>query len=210
MKFLILLVSLMVVTCVSALSQTNEPAPFGGKLIDRQTTYTVERPDGSRITSFNDEGVWYLTRKATGDKQLPLPSFVKETKPQMTTYVNAKGQTLYTFDSKNWSKKPENVQGATTVQEETPTVSPLFSYTKFPTMPITGAFHIEFMVKQDAEISFLITSSTGEIITSEVKSLSSGSKSYDFDFKNFANGVYYLQLSVNGVKLPAKMISKVD
>ncbi|MBI3258359.1 MAG: hypothetical protein HYZ54_02595 [Ignavibacteriae bacterium] len=210
MKFLILFVCLMVVTSLSAISQTREQAPFGGKLIDHQTTYTFERTDGSRITTFNDEGVFYLTRKATGDKQSPLPSFVKETKPQMTTYLNSKGQTLFTYDNKNWSKKPENLQGSTNIQEETPTVSPLFSYTKFPTMPITGLFHIEFMVKQEAEISFLITSATGETIVSEVKKFTSGGKNYDFDFKNFANGVYYLQLTVNGVKLPAKMISKVD
>lgn len=214
MKILILTLNLMVATVLSALSQTTEQAPFGGKLIDKPTTVTIERPDGSRITSFNNNGSLYLTRKAVNaDNALPVPNYVKITKPNVSTYINEKGQEYVTFDGKNWSRKPINLpdgQHGSTTNAVTATESPIFSFNKFPVMPIADLFHMEFTLKADAEINFLITNATGEIITSDVKKLSSGSKNYDFNFKNFANGVYYLQLTINGVKLSAKMISKVD
>lgn len=211
MKILALLLSMMITAGISVLAQTTEKAPFGGRLIEKPIRFTIERSDGSKLTTFDNSATWYLTDKSTSDKPLSIPRFVRTSIPTQVTYVDANGREFSTLDGISWFKRPINLSNATNVSTENPdALSPTFSMNKFPSMPITETLHIEFTVKAESEVSFLITNIMGEILSSDIKKFVSGLSYYDFSFNNYANGVYYLQLTVNGVKLPVRMISKMN
>lgn len=67
--------------------------------------------------------------------------------------------------------------------------------TKYPQLPVTFNFSIEFILKTDSDVKLTITDIQGFVIYNTVNSMNLGINHYDVDMKNFIPGSYIYRIS---------------
>lgn len=192
MKHIIWIILTLLLTYTSN-AQTQEKAPFGGKLIEgyKFAIVVFERPDGSEITRFPN-GKWYLTKESRASVRLPIPGWVCKQKPMTIIYTTADGRDYSSFDGYHWIRdhnKEQSMQNPSNVQKDV---------LKKNVLLVENLLTVEPKIQQFGLYRIKITDLQGIVVVLDEKQMTPEWGKVMVSIANLSSGTYIYHIS-NGI-----------
>ena len=200
-----LLIYILLLLPFIALSQiVKETAPFGGVLINNNQVMIFERSDGSEITQINNYKS-FLTKEATSENKLDIPSYVTKTPMQPIIYTKENGKEYLTLDGRNWVRYNESSMNK--INEQTEKLKPKNLFLIYnPQTPIENNFLVKFNLNSDSHIKFTLVNMQGVVLEQFEQNLPNGLNSINLNLNFLTTGTYIYRIQSGDEIISNKII----